>query len=193
MNHLWDFDENINYVNINGFKVLKARDAYKASLLLRRIKNLIIRCFESIKVNEMITPEIELLITTPFVLQEMQLKKDQLIYKFEGLNKPRNVKPTNQDEIGPDKNLRAGYRHIFLELRNYNGRLKTIDSLKPLIAYELTHTALNHVRWRDDDHDKNFMLYYNIILRNLQFDRTRNNSTLGNSTLGNRTVGNFRF
>ena len=109
MNHLWDFDENINYVNINGFKVLKARDAYKASLLLRRIKNLILRCFETIKVNEMITPEIELLITTPFVLQEMQLKKDQLIYKFEGLNKPRNVKPTNQDEIGPDINLRAGY------------------------------------------------------------------------------------
>jgi hypothetical protein len=188
MNHLWDFDENINYVNINGFKVLKFRDAYKASLLLRRIKNLILRCFESIKVNEMITPEIELLITTPFILQEMQLKKDQLIYKFEGLNKPKNVRLTNQDEIGPDKNLRAGYRHIFLELRNYNGKLKTIDSLKPLIAHELTHTALNHVRWRDDDHDKNFMLYYNIVLRNLHFDRTRSNRTLGNSTMSN-----FRF
>ena len=77
MNHLWDFDENINYVNINGFKVLDLPDSVRASLLLRSIKNLILQCFESIKINEMITPEIELLITTPFVLQEMQLKKYQ--------------------------------------------------------------------------------------------------------------------
>jgi hypothetical protein len=194
MNHLWDFDENINYININGFKVLDLPDAVRASLLLRSIKNLILQCFESIKINEMITPEIELLITTPFVLQEMQLKKDQLIYKFEGLNKPKNVRVTNKDEIGPDKNLRADYRHIFLDLRaDYNGRLKTIESLKPLIAHELTHTALNHVRWRDDDHDKNFMLYYNIILRNLHFNRTRDNSTLSNSAPGNYTMSNFRF
>ena len=167
MNHLWDFDETINYVNINGFKVLDFPDATNASVLLRRIKNLILRCFESIKFNEMITPELEVLLTTPFILQEMQLKKDQLVYKFEGLNKPKNVRLTNKDEIGPDKNLRASYRHIFLTLRNSNGKLKTIELLKPLIAHELTHTALNHVRWRDDDHDKNFMLYYNIILRNL--------------------------
>ena len=167
MNHLWDFDETINYVNINGFKVLDVPDATNASVLLRRIKNLILRCFESIKFNEMITPELEVLLTTPFILQEMQLKKDQLVYKFEGLNKPKNVRLTNKDEIGPDKNLRASYRHIFLTLRNSNGKLKTIELLKPLIAHELTHTALNHVRWRDDDHDKNFMLYYNIILRNL--------------------------
>jgi hypothetical protein len=79
MNHLWDFDENINYININGFKVLDLPDAVRASLLLRSIKNLILQCFESIKINEMITPEIELLITTPFVLQEMQLKKENFI------------------------------------------------------------------------------------------------------------------
>ena len=83
MNHLWDFDETINYVNINGFKVLDFPDATNASVLLRRIKNLILRCFESIKFNEMITPELEVLLTTPFILQEMQLKKDQLVYKFE--------------------------------------------------------------------------------------------------------------
>ena len=160
MNHLWDFDENINYIEINNIKVLKKPDAKNASALLRRIKKLILRCFESIEFNEMITPELEILLTTPFILQEMQLKKDQLIYKFEGLNKPKNVILTNNIEVGPDKNLRASYRHIFLTLRNSNGRLKTIDSLKPLIAHELTHTALNHVRWRDDDHNKNFNLYY---------------------------------
>ena len=81
MNHLWDFDETINYVTINGFKVLDVPDAVRASVLLRRIKNLILRCFKSIKFNEMITPELEILLTTPFILQEMQLKKDQLVCK----------------------------------------------------------------------------------------------------------------
>ena len=44
---------------------------------------------------------------------------------------------------------------------------KNINDLKPLIAHELTHTAMNHVRWRDDDHDSEFNYYYNKILLNL--------------------------
>jgi len=167
MNYIWDFDENKNYITIDGFKVLKKNDAVRASKLLKSIENLIHRCFFSIKHNEMITPEIELLLTTPFILQEMQLKKDQLLYKFEGLNKPKMVRLTNEEEIGPDKNLRAEYRHIFLQLRNSRGKIKTLNSIKNLIAHELTHTALNHVRWRDDDHDKTFNLYNQIIKRNL--------------------------
>jgi hypothetical protein len=114
----------------------------------------------------MITPEIELLINTPFLLQEMQLEKDQKLIKFEGLNKPKYVHLTNEIEIGPDKQLRARYRIIFLTLRK-NGKLQTINSLKELIAHELTHTALNHVLWRDDDHGPGFKLMYNIILKNL--------------------------
>jgi hypothetical protein len=114
----------------------------------------------------MITQEVELLINTPFILQEMQLNKDQLLIKFEGLNKPKDVYVTNENSIGPDKNLRASYRVIFLSLRE-NGKLKTIKSLKSLIAHELTHTALNHVQWRDDDHGPEFKIMYNIILRNM--------------------------
>ena len=166
-NYIWDFDENKNYMFVNNFKVLKKVDALKASTLLRSIKNLIERCFNSIRYNEMITPEIELLLTTPFFLQEMQLKRDQLLYKFEGLNKPKNIRLTNHVEIGPDKNLRAEYRLIFLTLRDSRGRIKSLNSLKKLIAHELTHMALNHVRWRDDDHNETFNFYNNIIKRNL--------------------------
>lgn len=163
---LWDFDENKNYVSIFGLKVLDFPDAVKAASLLQSIYELIFRCFNSILNHEMITQEVELLINTPFILQEMQLKKDQLCIKFEGLNKPKNVHVTNENSIGPDKILRANYRIIFLTLRN-NGKLKSIKSLKSLIAHELTHTALNHVQWRDDDHGPEFKIMYNIILRNL--------------------------
>jgi uncharacterized protein YjaZ len=163
---LWDFDENKNYITISGFKVLNYPDAVEAVILLQKIMELIFRCFLSISENEMITPEVELLINTPFILQEMQLQKDQLIIKFDGLNKPKYVHFTNESDIGPDKNLRAKYRIIFLTIRK-NGKLKTIKSLKSLIAHELTHTALNHVQWRNDDHGQEFKIMYNIIFRNL--------------------------
>jgi hypothetical protein len=163
---LWDFDEDTNYIFSNGFKVLKYPDYFKASLLLRRIVNLIKRCFESIIENVMITPEIELLLTTRFYLQEMQLKENQRKIKFEGLNKPKNIYLSNDIEIGPDKNLRAEHRIIFLTLRK-NGKLQPIKYLKSLIAHELAHTALNHVRWRDDDHTGKFNVIYQIILRNM--------------------------
>ena len=70
---LWDFDENKNFIQIGEFKVLNIpSSSLKAARLLNRIKHLIIRCFRSILKNVMITPEIELLINTPFLLQEMQ-------------------------------------------------------------------------------------------------------------------------
>ena len=163
---LWDFDENKNYINIFGFKVLDYKDSLKAATLLQNIKNLIFNCFASILNYEMLTPEVELLLNTPFVLQEMQLEKDQLIIKFDGLNKPKNVHVTNEINIGPDKNLRAQYRIIFLTLRK-NGKLITIKSLKSLIAHELTHTALNHVQWRNDDHGPEFKIMYEIIMKHI--------------------------
>ena len=55
-------------------------------------------------------------------------------------------------------------RKIFLTIRNERGKLKTIRQLKDLIAHELTHTALNHVRWREDDHDEKFTYYNKLIL-----------------------------
>ena len=42
-----------------------------------------------------------------------------------------------------------------------------LRDLRNLIAHEITHTAMNHVRWRDDDHDERFNYYNKLILRHL--------------------------
>jgi hypothetical protein len=160
---IWDFNEDKNYKLVDGYKVLNFQDSKKASKLLKSINVLILRTFESIDLNHKKTPEIDLLLNTPFDLQEMQLEKDQGKIKFEGLNKPKEVHPTNLIEIGEDGKLRAKYRRIFLTLRDETGKLKTINNIKRIVIHELTHTALNHVTWRDDNHPKKFHDYYNII------------------------------
>lgn len=166
---LWDFDEKKNYILINGYKVLDTTDATKAATLLNKIDNIILRTLISVQLNEsIITPELNLLITTPYSLQEMQLPKDQRNIVFEGLNKPKNVEfMSNERDIGADGKLRAKKRLIFIQLRKKNNKLKTIKELSGLIAHELTHTAMNHVTWRDDDHDENFKKVNKIILKHI--------------------------
>ena len=164
---IWDFDENKNYIKVGNYKVLNLNDADKASKLLNDIDILILRTLISIQFKEKRTPELNILLQTPYVLQEMQLIKDQGTIKFDGLNKPKEVKRTQEVSVGEDGKLRAKYRKIFLTLRNENGKLKTLKQLKSLIAHELTHTGLNHVRWREDDHDEKFNFYNKLILRYL--------------------------
>jgi len=71
---------------------------------------------------------------------------------FMGLNKPKNRYLTDQPNVGPDKNIRAEYRDIFL---NINKDTK-YDYIISLLIHELSHTMANHVRWRPDDHGKDF-------------------------------------
>ncbi len=54
----------------------------------------------------------------------MQLIDDQGYIKFEGLNKPKQVRRTGNINIGSDGKLRAKYRKIFLNIRKENGNLK---------------------------------------------------------------------
>ncbi len=164
---LWDFDENKNYIKVGEYKVLNLPDAEKASDLLNDIDILIVKALISIEIREERTPEINILLQTPYFLQEMQLIKDQGSIKFEGLNKPKFVVMTNKIPVGVDGKLRAKHRRIFLNLRKQNGRLKTLKELRNLIAHEITHTAMNHVKWRDDDHDEKFDFYNKLILRHL--------------------------
>lgn len=166
--HLWDFDENKNYINYNGYKVLNLPGYERAARILENLDTIIIKGFIHLELTfKPRPPEIQLLLDTPFKLQEMQLVKDQLEYKFDGLNKPKNVHKTNKIEIGEDKKLRAKNRIIFLTLRNTNGRFKSYKSIVKLLAHELTHTALNHVTWRDDDHGSKFNMYNKIIYESL--------------------------
>jgi len=164
---IWDFNENKNYRNVVNYKVLDFKDAQKAAKLLNDIDLLILRTFISIEFKEKRTPEINLLLSTPYVIQEMQLIEDQGYIKFEGLNKPKQVNRTGNVNIGSDGKLRAKYRKIFLNIRKENGKLKKINDLKILIAHELTHTAVNHVTWKDDNHGSEFNKYNKLILRHL--------------------------
>ena len=164
---IWDFDENKNYIKIGEYKVLDLTDAEKAAELLNDIDTLILKALISIEIREKRTPEINILLQTPYFLQEMQLVKDQGSIKFEGLNKPKQVVKTNRIPVGEDGKLRAKYRGIFLNLRRQNGSVKTLREMKNLIAHEMTHTALNHVKWREDDHDENFNYYNKLILRHI--------------------------
>ena len=101
----------------------------------------------------------------------MQLPKDQGTIVFEGLNKPKNVGfVSKEDSIGIDGKLRAKNRLIFIQLRKDNNNLKTIKEIAVLIAHELAHTAMNHVTWRDDDHDKNFKKVNKIILKHILYN-----------------------
>jgi len=159
---IWDFDENKNYIKIGKYKVLNKKDSLFAAKLLNTAEDKIKTLF--IRLKKFKNPEIKLLIETPFKLQEMQLLKDQGLIKFDGLNKPKNVTSTKKQKIGPDGSLRAKSRLIFLTLRRSNGKLKRIEELYSLIAHELTHTALNHVTWRDDNHPREFKIIYELLL-----------------------------
>ena len=167
----WDFDENVNYVIIDSFKVLNKPGKYEAANLLQQSKIFIQLIIERLQfnlftfhINSRAIDGIKILINTPFKLQEMQVDTKKFPVKWEGLNKPKNIQyyPTLQP-VGEDGKLRAQYRVIFLSLRYNNGKLKSFDELIPLIIHEIAHTAANHVRFRPDDHGADFKMYENII------------------------------
>lgn len=167
----WDFDENKNYINVNihdkNYKVInKYRDYYIAALILNYINDIIVSICKYFEINYYRYSNKDKLYIKCFLqihphnhlLSEMQLKTP-----FNGINKPRNIHITNQENIGKDGNLRAGYRHIFLTLRDYNGNFNNIDIIMKLVIHEIAHTMCNHVKWRDDDHNDDFKNAEKII------------------------------
>jgi hypothetical protein len=90
-----------------------------------------------------------------YLLSEIPTKPDNPY--FEGLNKPRGRFLSNEKNIGPDRNLRAMFKDIFLTL--YPNK----KQYKDLVLHELCHTACNHVIWRDDDHNDDFKRFYKLL------------------------------
>lgn len=170
MNSIWDFDERKNYININGYKVINSRESKQSSKLLELIDILIKKLQFRLLLSEKARNDIylKLLAETPHKVQEIQLPKDQGTVIFDGLNKPKIVRETGNVNIGKDKKYRAKYRIIFLTLKYKNGKIKTLNKVIPLVAHELTHTALNHVSWKDDNHSNLFYKYNKLILRYLK-------------------------
>ena len=83
---------------------------------------------------------------------------------FQGLNKPKDRYINRKaPSIGPDKQLRSKWRHVFIKLPNNNKLFLEDKSLQNLVIHEIAHTAANHVRWRPDDHGKDFKMYEKAI------------------------------
>lgn len=85
---------------------------------------------------------------------------------FEGLNKPKGRHITNEKYIGTDYNLRASYRDVFLKTN------MSLPDYRNLVVHELAHTGCNHVRWRDDDHGRDFQKmekFLDKMAKNIQF------------------------
>jgi predicted metal-dependent peptidase len=171
MKEFWDFDENNNYyiVNIQGkkYKVLNIyKNYFQAAEILNYIYKIIYSICQYLTLNinrysksdqKYITCFCEI---HPFnyLLSEMQLNTP-----FNGLNKPKNIIQTSKEKIGKDVNLRAQYRDIFLTLRNSNGTFKDFNTIMKLAIHEIAHSMCNHVKWRDDDHGKDFQNAEKII------------------------------
>lgn len=168
----WDFDENINYKNVNieghNYKVLgKYSNYYTAALILNNISNIIRNICIYLKINYYRYSKNDQLLIDCFCLihpDNYYLSEMQLDTIFDGINKPRDLYISKYPSIGKDKNLRASYRHIFLTLRDKYGNFKDKNYIIELVIHEITHTMCNHVTWRNDDHGKDFKHAEELII-----------------------------
>lgn len=77
---------------------------------------------------------------------------------FDGLNKPKmRYEEIGAPSVGKDKNGRALYRDIFLNLD------KDYDDLNELIIHELAHSMANHIKFRPNDHHEDFQWCEKLI------------------------------
>lgn len=76
---------------------------------------------------------------------------------FLGLCKPKMRYYSTDPHVGPDKNIRAFYKDIFL-VPNLNGK-----ELYDLVIHELAHTGCNHVQWRPEDHGADFQRFEKLL------------------------------
>lgn len=75
---------------------------------------------------------------------------------FFGVNYPFGVSETSGEPLGVDRSLRAKKRVIYLTVRQSPNSFRSHIWLENLVIHELAHTVANHVRYRPDDHGKDF-------------------------------------
>ena len=73
---------------------------------------------------------------------------------FLGVNYPLGVQNTDLEPFGTDGNERAIGRTVFLTI---DPKYISDRELEKLIIHELSHTLANHVKYRPDDHGKDFI------------------------------------
>jgi hypothetical protein len=181
----WDFDENMNYKTVsihgNNYKVLNNyHDYYTAAFTLDLIHKIITLICKYFQVNFYKYSKTDQLYISCFLdihPNKYLLSEMQLGTMFNGLNKPRDLYLSNKPSLGKDGKYRAKFRHVFLTLRNSNGKFNDFDTIMDLVIHEIAHTMCNHIRWRDDDHGKDFK-HAEKLIKNAYKKVISNNSIL---------------
>ena len=89
-------------------------------------------------------------ISSKYLLSELPINND-VAGQFIGLDVPKmRYIAKGEPFVGPDKNIRASYRDIYLN-KDISG-----IKLKNLILHELSHTIANHCLYRINDHHEDF-------------------------------------
>jgi len=89
-------------------------------------------------------------ISSKYLLSELPWS-NKVAMQFNGLDVPKlRFIDLGASEVGPDKNIRAAYRDIYLS-SSISGR-----ELRDLVIHELSHTICNHCLYRPSDHHNDF-------------------------------------
>ena len=145
-------------VKEGSFLVQKGPNKSKRTKILSNIDNKFGNIIKQLKPNEYIGSEKEMIIilkNTPHIFVELSNNTG-----FYGVNYPLGVKNTNLEHFGTDGNKRAMGRVVFLTI---DPEYITTQELENLIIHELSHTLANHVRYRPDDHGKDFIAAENLF------------------------------
>ena len=171
----WDLDEKNNYVQVPSllyktkYNIIVAyRNKAKTVEIFTYIDNLIRKLSRAIKYRlKNMTPRLRagFKIFTDIHPLKHKLFELPIESMFRGLNKPKYVH-LNYDitPVGKDGRLRARERFVFFKIRNVNGKFLSVPEITELVIHEISHTAANHVKWRDDDHNSDYYAYYNYLM-----------------------------
>ena len=89
-----------------------------------------------------------------------EIPNDPVGNMFDGLNKPKmRHQQVHSFPVGPDKNIRCGYRDVFIK-HDLTG-----SNLRKLLLHELSHTGANHCTWEDDNHHEDFKRVERLVTK----------------------------
>lgn len=151
----WDIPEyNGSMTEIDGYVVCKTNSHYTYPLIrkihtyIELIKKRMAEILSENPPRDQYYCYAMILAITPCSVQEITPNN-----KFNGLNKPYDIVKLDVPDglkFKQDTSLRAGRRHIMLELVHKNGKRKKWGSVKKLLLHEMAHTMCNHVTYREE-------------------------------------------
>jgi hypothetical protein len=139
-------------VKEGSFLVQNGPNKTARAKLLSKIDTKFGNIIKQLKPNEYVGSEqqmISILKNTPHIFLEIAPNTG-----FLGVNYPLGVQNTNLEPFGTDGNERAIGRTVFLTI---DPKYISNQKLENLIIHELSHTLANHVKYRTDDHGKDFI------------------------------------